>query len=292
MSEAPFRNKPMPGEPLPRVSLRALLAVLLCLLCVLFLLAWGTLKLREAGHPVPVAENLPRLLGLPLLFAAAWLIVRSDGHRPLRLFAGRLHGPLVLAAIAIGVLARIAEWAQITARGSFGLLPGARLADPLPFAASWACPEAGVLALAFFVWLFLVPVTEEFIHRGIIQNSFRHRGALAAILLSALIFMFAHPPASYATVLVMGLIFGLQYWNTAVLWYPVITHAVYDGLIPLDEHCLELAWNPPVESLPAWQPGLISTAVFLVALATVGLLLLKMKRVEPVATQPAGAPEP
>jgi membrane protease YdiL (CAAX protease family) len=277
----------MPDKPVPLVSLRALVAVILSLCFVLVLQAWATLRLQAAGYPPPLAEHLPRLVGLPLLFAAAWLIVMSDGQKPAPLFAARLRLPLVLAAVAVGLLARVAEWAQITVRGAFGLLPGARAADPLPFSFGWNCPEAGVLVLAFVVWLLLVPVTEEFLHRGIVQNAFRPRGALVAILLSTLIFMLAHPPASYPTVFVMGMIFGLQYWNTGVLWYPVITHAVYDGLIPLDQLCLRLAWNPAVESLPAWQPGLVSFGILVAALASVLLLLHKMKRAEPAVTQPA-----
>jgi membrane protease YdiL (CAAX protease family) len=282
----------MPDKSAPLVSRRALVAVILLLCFILFLQAWTTLALRAAGYPLPLAEHLPRLVGLPLLFAAAWLIVRSDGQKPAPLFAARLRFPWVLAAVAVGLLARVAEWAQITARGAFGLLPGARAADPLPFALGWNCPDAGVLFLAFVVWLLLVPVTEEFVHRGIVQNAFRPRGAFVAILLSALIFMFAHPPATYPTVLVMGLIFGLQYWNTGVLWYPVLTHAVYDGLIPIDQLCLRLAWNPAVESLPAWQPGLASLGVLVAALVSVVLLLRKMKRAEPTGTQPAATPRP
>jgi membrane protease YdiL (CAAX protease family) len=280
----------MPAKPVLLVSRRALVAVILCLCLVLFLQAWGTLQLRAASFPAPLTEHLPRLIGLPLLFVGAWLIVRSDGHQPARLFRGRLHVPLVLAAVAVGLLARVAEWAQITARGAFGLLPGARLADPRSFSAGWDCPDAGVLVLAFLVWVLLVPVTEEFVHRGIIQNAFRARGARAAMLFAALIFMFAHPPASYPTVFVMGLIFGLQYWYTGVLWYPVLTHAVYDGFIPFDQLCLRLAWNPAMESLPAWQPGLVSLAVLVAALFAILRLLLAMKRAEPAATQPAATP--
>ena len=282
----------MPDTPVTLVSRRALVAVILLLCLVLFLQAWATLQLRTLGYPLALAEDLPRVIGLPLLFAAAWLIVRSDGQQPAPLFAARVRFPLVLAAVAVGVLARVAEWAQITARGAFGLLPGARMADSVPFSLGWECPNAGVLVLAFLVWLLLVPITEEFVHRGIIQNFFRHRGGAVAILLSALIFMFAHRPASYPTVLAMGLIFGIQYWNTGVLWYPVITHAVYDGLIPFDQMCLRLTWNPAVESLPAWQPGLASLGVLLVALAAIARLLLKMKRAEPAATQPAATPSP
>ena len=129
-------------------------------------------------------------------------------------------------------------------------------------------------------------------HRGIIQNYFRRRGALAAILLSTLIFMISHPPGTYATAFVMGLILGLQYWKMKVLWYPVLTHAAYDGFIPLDTLCLKLAWNPALEQLPAWGPGLVSVLVLVSAAAAIAFLLLRPGRAEPTATQPAATPEP
>ncbi len=257
----------------PRVSRLALVAVILALAAILVFQAWATLALRAGGTPLDYALLVPRLIGLPFLFAVVWLIAKSDGHQPKQLFEVPLAIRRVLAAIAIGLLARIAEWSQITARGAFGYLESARLADQVALSFKWECPDATLMFTGALIWLFLVPVTEEFVHRGIIQNAFRHHGRFIAIASATIIFMLFHESRAYATVFVMGTILGTQYWNTKVLWYPIISHATYDGMILIDEYCLQMRWNPGIDSLPAWPAGIIATGLFTAALTAIVRLL-------------------
>ncbi len=276
----------------PSVSRRALVAVTLALTGILFFQAWAVLQLRAAAYPAGYAELLPRFIGLPLLFAAVCLIATSDRQQPMRLFAARVSVRPVLAAIAIGLLARTAEWAQITARGAFGLLEKSRLADAHSFFARWDCPEAALIVTSAIVWLLLVPVTEEFVHRGIVQNAFRHRGRFFAIAAATIIFVLFHPLEAYGTVFVMGVILGVLYWNTQVLWYPIIAHAAYDGMNPIDKLCLKVGWNPAVESLPVLPTGLVATSLVAATLLAIVWLLGTMQRVEPDTTQPARTANP
>ncbi len=68
------------------LTVRTLAAIVLTLLLVLFVQAWASLRLRElVSHP-SLAEDLPRLVGLPVLFLLAWLLIRWDRQQPARLF--------------------------------------------------------------------------------------------------------------------------------------------------------------------------------------------------------------
>ena len=107
------------------LTVRTFTALVLTLLLVLVVQAWASLRLRElVSHPA-LAEDLPRLVGLPLLFLLAWLLLRWDRQQPARLFLRLPPARLVVAALAVGVLARAAEWAQLTARGAFGWIAAA-----------------------------------------------------------------------------------------------------------------------------------------------------------------------
>ncbi len=68
------------------LTVRTFTALVLTLLLVLVVQAWASLRLRElVSHPA-LAEDLPRLVGLPLLFLLAWLLLRWDRQQPARLF--------------------------------------------------------------------------------------------------------------------------------------------------------------------------------------------------------------
>ena len=268
------------------LTVRTLAAIALMLLLVLFAQAWASLRLRElVSHP-SLAEEIPRLVGLPVLFLLAWLLISRDRQQPARLFRPLPAARLVCAALAVGVLARVAEWAQLTARGAFGWIAAAENAGPADFSADWECPAAAVLVASGLVYCFLVPITEEFIHRGAIQGALAQRGPWVAIAVSATFFALCHPPSAFASVFALGTLFGIQYWNTGILWCPIISHAAYDGFIPFDVLCLKFTWNPPPEALPVLIPGVAASIVFLCCSASAIGLVTKM-RAEPRPAQPA-----
>lgn len=268
------------------LTARTLTALVLTLLLVLVVQAWASLRLRElVSHPA-LAEDVPRLVGLPLLFLLAWLLIRRDRQQPERLFLRLPPARLVVAALAVGVLARVAEWAQLTARGAFGWVPAAANARPAEFSANWDCPAAPVLVASGLVYCCLIPITEEFVHRGAIQGALAHRGPWIAIVTSAAFFAVCHPPSAFISVFALGTLFGIQYWNTGILWCPIISHAVYDGFIPFDVLCLKLAWNPPPDALPVLIPGVTASVIFACCVAAAICLVTRM-RAEPRPAQPA-----
>jgi membrane protease YdiL (CAAX protease family) len=263
----------MPYRPDCALPARALIAVLLVLVCVLFAQAWATLVLQRLGYASNVAANLPRLVGLPLLFAAAWAIAATAGASPGKLLRRKLAWKPCLLAAAIGVNARIAAWAQITAFGAFGWLDSSDGHPAVPLALGWSCPAPGTLVLAALTWWVLVPLTEEFVHRGLVLDTLARFGPMASITGSATVFALCHAPGAFAWVFAMGLVFGSLYRISGVLFYPVIAHAAYDGMNLFDRVCLRLAWNPATDTVPVWSVGLSAAAVFVACCVVVVFLI-------------------
>lgn len=95
--------------------------------------------------------------------------------------------------------------------------------------------SSDILALPFGVSLFMMavfgPLSEEFVFRGILFNSYRKEGnALGAILLSALTFGFMHMnfnQAGYA--FVIGIALALVMVATNSIWAPVIMHFIINA---------------------------------------------------------------
>lgn len=245
------------------IGRRTFLAILLSLVLALLLQARLALDLAASGRDADHALALARLMTLPpLLTAVLWLL--RDRRRLLcaRLGPAGLTARIVCTGMATGVLMRAAGWSQVTASGAFGVLEAARDAPARAFGIGVDCPAFEVMAAAVATWLVVVPLTEEIVHRGVVQSYLAGHGKRVAIGGSTLVFALMHEPGTWPWVALMGSLFALQYWNARTLWLPVITHASYDGLIPLDELCLRLSWNPPDAELPLLAVGVPAAAVF------------------------------
>ena len=258
----------MSQPPALRIPVRTVIAFILVLILAFFVRSYLQLELRALGYVAGHAKDLSYLMVSPVLVLMLLPIFRDHWDFILqRLRRSQLTVRLILSAVALGVLMRLIWWSQVIARISFGL---ARNHDPdavVGPAFTFACPPPQVIGLGFLVMALLVPVIEEVLHRGFLQSAFVHKGQTAAILLSATTFTLFHPPTSYAFVFVMGIVFGLQFWNTRTLWATIVTHTTYNGLIQLDWRCLRGAWNPPEEELPFLIPGSVALGVLLTASA-------------------------
>ena len=182
---------------------------------------------------------------------------------------------LVLTAIAIGVLARVAYWCQLLGSIAFGLLTNsdpAAIPGPL---VSFGCPPAHVFLLGLLVWTGLVPVIEEVINRGLIQSTLMDRGHWFAIIVSALLFAAFHTPASMPFVFIFGIVFAMQFANTRTLLTTIITHATYDGLIQFDWRCVQGNWNPPIGDTPMLGLGVTYLLGLIVSCAAIAWLLTR-----------------
>ena len=216
------------------------------------------------GIAYPVVPVVLLAMLLPLLRRHAEpgrLLLHFRGVRP----------RLLVAAFALGLLLRILWWSQLVVRISFGLTGGAMEAAGPAF--SFGCPRVFALMSSLVVMAIFVPVTEEVLHRGIIQSAFAHRGPWVAIILSATTFAIAHDSTAIALALLAGIVFGVLFWNTGVLWYPITAHATYNGVSQLDWLCLRGTWAPSQQSIPLLTPGLVSICVGALAAALVVAIL-------------------
>lgn len=257
-----------------RIPLRNIVALILTLVFALFLRTYLRLELIALGFQSDTAGDLSYLLVVPVIVLMLLPLVWNYREFLFRLLNRRhLTLRLILSAIATGILMRLIWWSQLIVRVSFGF---PRNSDPDAVVGpvfAFACPPPHIISLGVLVMAILVPIIEEFLHRGVIQTAFMHKGRTHAILVSAVVFTLFHPPSSYAFVFVMGIVFGLQYWKTQTLWASMITHATYNGLIQLDWRCLHGTWNPTPEQLPAEGPGLVAIGILIVASACVIWLL-------------------
>jgi len=259
-----------------RIPVRTVIAIILVLVFALIVRAWIQLELRALDFEAGYAKDLSYLLAAPILVLLLLPMMRGHKNHWSRILdRRRLTVHLVLSAVALGIVMRIIWWSQLIARVSFGL---ARNDDPTAVVGpefSFACPQPQVIGLGLVVMAMMVPVVEEFLNRGVLQSAFVHAGKPAAILLSAVIFTAFHSPSSYAFVFVMGVVLGLQFWNSQTLWASMITHGIYNGLVQFDWRCLRGTWNPTAAQLPALAPGFIAVGVLIAATACALWLLMR-----------------
>lgn len=267
------------------LSPKSIVAVVLVLVCVLFLMSWANVAFRGLG--VDFVYYASRIVGLPVLFALVWLVVHEHRVFLRRLFArAALTWHLVLTAVVVGVLARIVWWSQLTGRIAFGRLDSVHESPPQSFTVGFSCPEPVLLAMAIVVWWFLVPLVEEFVHRGVLMSAFSNRGPVLAVANSALIFAVMHRPGSFPLVLAYGVVFGIFFWNTRTLWAPIIAHATYDGLLVVDWICLKTSWNPATSDLPLTGLGIASAVVGVACLTGIAYLISTRWVGSPVQSNP------
>ena len=157
-------------------------------------------------------------------------------------------------------------WGGLISFVSFGVLRNSNPDAVIGPAISFGCPDPGVLALSFFVVSFLVPVTEEIVHRGLILQSLMHRGRFFAVVLSSVLFAIMHDPQAIVLSFLVALFLAVQMIKCKTLWASLITHSTYNAVVVLDWECVSTQWNPVVTT-----PAMIGTGLIATALAAVGL---------------------
>lgn len=265
----PNRHLPLPAS--------SVVAVLLLLVWIMFLMEWGNVAYRDSVHGEAFVRYTSRIAGLPVLMLLVWLVVRDHRQHFRQAFSrDGLTARIIVCSIAIGFLARVFWWAQITARIAFGWLDSALAAPPRQLQIGFSCPELPVLAMAVIVGCVLVPITEEFVHRGVLMSAWSNRGRVVAVSASALLFAAMHRAETFWFVLLSGVVLGALYWNARTLWAPIIAHATYDGLIVFDWYCLKTSWNPSPAELPLIAVGV--TACIAAASSATGVAYLAGSR--------------
>lgn len=257
--------------PLPAKSI---VAVILVLVCIMFFMEWTIVAFRGSGYGTEFIRYATRIVGLPVLCVLVWLIVREHRGFIRELFARhRLSLRLVATAIAVGLLARVFWWSQLISRIAFGQVDSSYDSPPHDLSIAFSCPELPILAMAIVVWWILVPVVEEFVHRGVFMSALSNRGPLFAVAVSALVFAIMHRFTSIPFAFAFGVVFGILFWNARTLWAPIIAHATYDGLLVLDWICLKTSWNPSPSDLPLTALGTGSALVAVACASGIAFLI-------------------
>jgi membrane protease YdiL (CAAX protease family) len=262
------------------------LVVSLFLLAALLIRSRIDSLLLQHGTSPDIAADLSYLVVPVCLAGLLWPLLRHQASLLKSLIRTDSVGVRSCAyAVVTGALLRLVYWAQLVAGVSVGVYTDIDSAGLLQPVFSFACPALPVLLLGFFVMSLVVPLVEEFVHRGLIQSSLNHRGPLLAIATSSLLFTAFHRPASWGFVLFAGLVFGTLFWKTRTLWLPVIAHATTNGISQVDWRCLRGQWNPPADALPLWP---VAIAALLVLVLSIGSLVLILSKKIPGGETPPG----
>lgn len=97
--------------------------------------------------------------------------------------------------------------------------------DPLGLIRVQMPPSGKDLIVFFCVGGIIAPIAEEIFFRGILFGYFNQWGALKAVILSTIIFVFFHPQAGL-TQTIGGVVFALAYHFSRSLAAPIIIHGL------------------------------------------------------------------
>ncbi|MGI9263905.1 MAG: hypothetical protein ACR2QU_03180, partial [Gammaproteobacteria bacterium] len=153
------------------------LAVILALTAALFARAYLQIILRAEGYEKLYAADLSYLVVPPVLALLLLPVLKQKRYEIRRQFAiERISSRLVLGAVALGALLRLAWWTQLVAGISFGVYRNTNSSAIAGPAFELQCPPPLVFATGIMVMAFLVPIIEEVIHRGLIQSALHRFG--------------------------------------------------------------------------------------------------------------------
>lgn len=259
----------------PRLSRSTFSAIVLVLVFALFVEALLQRRLQEIGYPAIEARDRSVFVVPLLLWVMLWPVCRPHAGYLIGLFsAHRLTASAVFNAIAIGLWLRLAWWSQLVAGIAFGWT-GDETGDKTgvrQLSIRVACPNPGDLALGLVGMAVLVPLSEELVHRGLIQSGLLDRGRCFAVVVSALVFAVFHDPSAYPFAFLSGIVLGVMLLQSGALWAPLIAHATYNTAAVIDWRCLSVVWYPDPAELPL--PGIGAAAVLILSTCVGATVLL------------------
>jgi membrane protease YdiL (CAAX protease family) len=232
--------------PADRVSIPLLMLFQVAALAVRELVR---LKLTETGINSEVARHCSTLIGFGVLGVLIWPLLRGRTTAALGMLRKpRSWWPLVACSLGIGLLLRLGSWAFLVAQRSFDVFGSGNTPQAIGPLLSWTCPPMSDVLSGVAVMAILTPMIEEFINRGLILDSLKNYARLIQIVASALLFAVLHVLDNIPNAFVFGVIAAVQMQNCQTLWGPLISHATYNLLATLDQHCLMVFWVPQTTS--------------------------------------------
>jgi len=260
-------------------TLKHAVAVILALAAALLARSWLQVALRAGDVDKLYAADLSYLVVPPILILLLFPVLQANrvGLRR-QLDTAHVGAGLVLSAIGLGVLLRLAWWCQLAAGISIGVYSNGGAYTAVGPVFNFQCPSAYVMAMGVIVMALLVPVIEEVVHRGFVQSALYRYGPAVAILGAAAVFTVFHPPGSWGFVFSAGVMLGTQYRITRSLWSSLISHATINALIQLDWRCLRGQWNPPATEIPIIESFAVALLLFFVCIGSIVAVLVRMHR--------------
>lgn len=249
------------------------LVLLLFMTCALFARSYTRINLEAGGFAPDIAKDLSWLLVPPVLGILMWPILRQNWQRLIALFQFRhLTVRLVLVSVALGAVLRLAFWGGLVGNAGFRLLV---LPDPTAATGpifSFSCPSHTALALSTLVMVLLTPLVEEVFDRGFILQTLLPKSRWLAVIVSSILFGIYHNPQIIGPATIFGVFLAIQFLNVQTLWAPLITHATWNALVIVDQHCLHGAWNPMTVTPTTMAVGSLALALMVVAFILAGIL--------------------
>lgn len=211
-------------------------AVLLVASC--FLAQYGVAQLYEREHltlPQGLPSTAPQLavfvLGT-LLLLIFWKFIRKAPMRGLGLRLDRLPGDLLFTLFAAVGMAALYGLIGLGVFLYFEFRPDELSAKErfLEFLTRAMFKDLSVTRLVMVVLLY--PIVEEIWFRGLLYTPLRReRGRWLAIVLTALVFAFAHGNAFPINQFLGGLVFALAYEVRRTLVAPILLHILGNGAL-------------------------------------------------------------
>jgi len=181
----------------------------------------------------PAAIVLAHLVPL----AAGLLLMRAFGrgaHRTVNIRWGNVWAGVRLGVMAFAAILPVAVGALVVSVAALTLVKGPIETHPLLETVAQT-RDPWVLAMVGVEAVLLAPVVEEFLYRGVLLTALvRAVGPIAALVVSSALFAVVHVPAEPQAVpplFFLGMALAYTAYRTRSLVAPVITHALFNGLM-------------------------------------------------------------
>lgn len=190
-------------------------------LLVLFVLLMGFLPSNDPAVLGVIGSTAGGFVGCGA-FAASYSLrirqLRPFGFKPASRRWLMIATGMGIVGYGLNLVIQFAYLAWFGSNDPQGILHAAARGGPLPF------------LLSFLGGAIFTPLGEELLFRGVIANALNRYGAFAGIVLSAIIFGFAHGVSVILPVAIMvGILSGALFRVTGSVWPCVLLHCVYNG---------------------------------------------------------------
>jgi membrane protease YdiL (CAAX protease family) len=219
------------------------LALFIVMMIGMPFIAWGYARAARAGllpwEPLGVppifspgmflAQVVPPLVGLGLVRLFGRGSAQTVGIR-----VGSLRHTLLTGVAAFAAVLPVCLGALAVNTAFWTLFGGAPEKHPLLYTIE-TVHAAWVMPLAIFQAAVLASLAEEFIYRGVLlMTLLKEVGVGGALVLSSIVFAavhFATEPQAVLPLFVLALAMGYAAYRTRSLLAPVVTHALFNGLM-------------------------------------------------------------